>query len=150
MPSVTVTRPANSASAAYIWKKLTVYSDFSWHPSIKASKDIGNVPDGSANMVGAVRLVTGGSGVELTEIVTAWSDADKSQTFEIQGDGLPAPIDTFSFTFTVREEGTQVFIDGIVNVKPKWYFFFLSPLLPLILAKKAAPFVEGIANLVQD
>ena len=148
MVKLTVTRPATHASAAFLWKKLAAYSAFDWHPLVADCQNTGNVPDGSADMVGAMRLVTSTSGAELKETATAWSDEERYLTFDIVSSAFPPPVDTFSLTFKIREdEEGRVFVDGIADVSIKPIFCLLTPILKMVLKKKVTAFVEGIAEL---
>lgn len=146
---VTVSKPAQKATADYLWDKIAAYSDFSWHPQVTASKNIGNVKDGSDNMIGAVRLITNIKGKEIQETITAWSNEERSQTFSIDK-GLPPPISSFHLTFYVKEDPqdtTKSVVYGVADINIKWVFCFLAPLLKVALPKKISLFVDGIAAL---
>ena len=123
---VTASRPAANASAAFLWKKLAAFSSFEWHPEISKSEDVGKIPDGSPNMVGATRLLTKPDGSQLREVVTAWDEKERSQTFSIEGNGLPPPIETFLMTFHVVEDETSkaVSVEATADIKLHWYFAF--------------------------
>ena len=147
---VTITKPAKNASADYIWTRLAEFSDFAWHPEIKESRDIGSIPDGSANMIGAVRLLTKHDGAQLKEVITEWSDKNRSQTFTIEGN-LPPPVRSLTVTFKVRQNpnGDGALVDCIANVQVKPIFCLLAPILKVVLPKKLGPIVQGIANIKQ-
>jgi hypothetical protein len=108
---VTLTRPAKNASATYIWKKLAAFSDFSWHPKVQASKNIGSIEDGSPDMVGAVRLLTTDEG-DFNETVTFFSEEKRSQTWSILGNS-PPPVQSFVMTISVREEQAE---EGVLSM----------------------------------
>jgi hypothetical protein len=144
---ITITRPVKNASATYMWKKLAAYSDFSWHPGIKESKNVGSIEDGSPDMVGAVRLLTKVDGEELKETVTSWSEEKRSLTFSIEGG--PPPIQSFVFTISVREED-GVFVDSVADVEIKWFLFLLTPILQMVLKKKIGGLIDGIADLKEE
>jgi hypothetical protein len=148
---VTLTRPVENVSATYMWKKLAAYSDFSWHPAIKASKNIGSIEDGSPDMVGAVRLLTKEDGDELKETVTAWSEEKRSCTFSIEGT-LPPPVQSFFLTLSVREEQAVegVFVDAVADIEIKWFFILLTPILNMVLKKKIGGLLDGIANVKEE
>ena len=144
---IKITKPAKNASADYIWNRLAQFSDFAWHPEIKASKDIGTVPDGSANMIGAVRLLTKNDGGQLEERIISWSNTNRSQTFTIEG-SLPPPVRSLTVTFTIRPNPAGgAFVDTIADVQVKPIFCFLAPLLKIVLPKKLDPIVQGIADV---
>jgi hypothetical protein len=134
-----------------MWKKLAAYSDFSWHPAIKASKNIGSIEDGSPDMVGAVRLLTKEDGDELKETVTAWSEEKRSYTFSIEGT-LPPPVQSFFLTLSVREEQAVegVFVDAVADIEIKWFFILLTPILNMVLKKKIGGLLDGIANVKEE
>jgi hypothetical protein len=148
---VTLTRPVENVSATYMWKKLAAYSDFSWHPAIKASKNIGSIEDGSPDMVGAVRLLTKEDGDELKETVTAWSEEKRSLSFSVVG-GLPLPIQSVVWNLSVREEQAVegVFVDAVADIEIKWFFFLLTPLLQMVLQKKLGEIVDGMADVKEE
>jgi hypothetical protein len=144
---ITITRPVKNASATYMWKKLAAYSDFSWHPGIKESKNVGSIEDGSPDMVGAVRLLTKVDGEELKETVTSWSEEKRSLTFSIEGG--PPPIQSFVFTISVREED-GVFVDSVADIEIKWFFILLTPILQMVLKKKLGGLMDGVADLKEE
>ena len=146
---VNVTKQAKHADADYIWAKLADYSDFAWHPEMKDSQNIGTIPDGSENMVGAVRLLTKNDGHQLKETITAWSDKDRSQTFMIEGD-LPPPVKSLKMTFRVREDKDGVFVDSFAEVDIKVMFCLITPILKMALPKKIAPIIQGIADVKEE
>ena len=146
MVQITVTRPIKYVSANTLWDKLAQYSDFSWHPLIESSKDIGSIPDGSPNMVGAVRVLVNTSGTELTETVQEWSDTKRYQVISIDK-GTPPFAKSFWITFRVRDGSDgKAEVDMVVDLELKGVFCVLGPLLSLVLKKKLGPFVDGIAN----
>jgi hypothetical protein len=145
---VTITRPVKNASATYIWKKLAAFSDFSWHPFVTASKNIGSIEDGSPDMVGAVRLlIKKEDGDELKETVTSWSEEKRSLTFSVEGG--PPPIQSFVVTISVREE-EGVFVDLVADIELKWFFILLTPILQMVLKNKLGGFTDGIADLKEE
>jgi hypothetical protein len=147
MVHVVITKPAKHASAAYIWSKLAEYSDMTWHPDIKASQNIGSIPDASENMVGAVRLLTKTDDHELTETVTEWSEKDMKYSLSIDKGG-PSIAKSLIVTFGVREEDQGVvLVDMIIDVRLGGLAVILAPLLKVVLAKKLGGFVNGIAEL---
>jgi hypothetical protein len=146
MVHVVITKPAKNASAAYIWGKLAEYSDMSWHPDIKESKNIGTINDGSENMVGAVRVLTKSDDHELTETVTEWSNEEMKFTMSIDKGG-PTIAKSLIVTFAVRNEPQGVLVDMIINMQLVGLAIILTPLLKLALPKKLGPLLDGIANL---
>jgi hypothetical protein len=146
MVHVVITKPAKEANAAHIWSKLAAYSDMTWHPEIKASKNIGSIEDGSENMVGAVRILTKTDNHELTETITEWSEKDRKYTLSIN-EGGPSIAKSLIVTFGVREEQGAVLVDMIIDVKLKGLAVILTPLLKVVLAKRLGGFVNGIADL---
>jgi hypothetical protein len=149
---VTLTKPAKNAGATYIWKKLAAFSDFSWHPKVQASKNIGSIEDGSPDMVGAVRLLTTVDGGELTETVASWSEENRSQSISIEGSALPPPVQSLVMTFSVREEQAEegVFVDAVADVEIKWFFILLTPILHVVLKYKIGGVVDGIADMKEE
>ena len=147
MVQITVTKPVKHVDADTLWNKLAVYSDFSWHPQVESSVNDGSIPDGSDNMVGAVRVLVNTSGAELTETVQEWSNSKRYQTFSIDK-GAPPFAKSLMITFQVREDESsgKVLVDMIVNLEVKAPFCILAPLLSVVLKKKLGPFVDGIAN----
>ena len=146
MVQVIVTKQAKHASAAFLWDKLASYSDMSWHPGVISSKNTGSIPDGSANMIGAERLLVNSSGKELLETVTAWSDKERYYACSIDK-GAPPIAREMIITFRVREEGSKVLVDMIVDLELKAFVACLAPLLKVVLGKKLGGFVDGIADL---
>lgn len=146
MVHVVISKPAKHASTDYIWSKLAEYSDMSWHPEIKMSENKGNIADGSAIMVGAVRLLTKNDGHELLETVTEWDERKKYFALSIDK-GAPPFAKELHAAFHVREEGELVFVDFIIDAKLKKPFFFLSPLVAFVLPKKLGGFAQGVADL---
>ena len=147
MVHITVTKPVSYVSADTLWNKLALYSDFTWHPQIKSSRNDGSIPDGSDNMVGAVRVLVNSSGQELTETVQEWSNSKRYQTFSIDK-GAPPFAKSLVITFQVREDNVsgKAYVDMIVDLQVKAPFCILAPLLSVVLKKKLGPFLEGVAN----
>lgn len=145
---LTVTRQAKNASAKQVWDMLSKYSDMAWHPLIESSKDIGSIPDGSANMVGAVRVLVNTSGSALTETVTEWSDEKKYFQCSIDKGGPPF-AKKFLIGFQVREDQSskKVMVDAIVDMDLIFPLIPLTPLLKVVLSKKLGGLVDGIANV---
>ncbi|CAB9507843.1 expressed unknown protein [Seminavis robusta] len=146
MVQVTVTKEAKNASASFIWSKLAAYSDMSWHPGVKSSKNTGSIPDGSPNMIGAERLLVNSSDKELVETVTAWSDEQRYYACSIDK-GAPPFAKEMTITFRVREVDSKVLVDMIVDIELKVFFACLGPLLKVVLGKKLGGFVDGISDL---
>ena len=146
MPQITVTKEAKNASAAFIWSKLAAYSAMEWHPQVSTSTNTGSIPDGSANMIGAERLLVNSAGKELLETVTAWSDKQMYYSCSIDK-GAPPIARSLVITFRVREEGKKVLVDMIVDLELKPFIACLGPLFKVVLGKKLGGFVDGIADL---
>ena len=150
MVHIVVSKRAPNASSQYIWSKLENYSDFSWHPTVATSKDIGNVPDGSSNMIGAVRLLKNDAGKELTETVTAWDTSKKYYSCSID-EGRPPFAKKLVIGFKVRDDPRQgVIVDTIVDLDLKGPFVILTPLIKLVLPKKIGSLTQGIADLQEQ
>jgi hypothetical protein len=153
MVQIKVTRQAHNASADYIWSKLAAYSDISWHPIIKSSKNTGSIVDGSDNMVGAVRVLENTAGKELTETVTDWSATERYLAFSIDK-GAPPLVknepQSMIITFRVREEEQKVYVDMIADVQLKAVFCVLTPLLEVVLSKKLGAMADGVADLKEE
>jgi Polyketide cyclase / dehydrase and lipid transport len=142
----------NGASAAFIWQKLSAFSDVaSWHPEIETSKNVGSIPDASPNMVGAARRIKfRNDGDDLTETITAWSEKDRSLSYTLEGD-VPPPVQRLEVTVTVCEDEKEgVFVDCVANVEIKWFFLFLYPILKLALPIKLGPVVAGMAEVKEE
>ena len=152
MVHIVSTKQAKNASAEYIWSKLSKYSDFAWHPSIVTSKDIGSIPDGSDNMIGAVRLLVNDSGKELVETVTKWDEDMMYYACSIDKGGPPI-AKYVEVGFRVREDPMNkkiVYVDTIMDLKLKGPFIILKPILKKVLPSKIGQLTSGITELVEQ
>ena len=146
MVSITLTQQVEHASVDYVWQKLAAYSDMNWHPSVKESRSMGTIADGSPRMIGAERVVVNTAGNELYETVTEWDSAAKQYKMSIDK-GAPGFAKTFSIGFQAREVNNKTFVDMTVDTELKFPFFLLAPLLNIVLPHKLQSFVAGFNDL---
>lgn len=146
MVHLVITKKVEHASSDYLWSKLAQYSDMTWHPLIVSSKDIGTIPDGSPNMIGAERVLVTKSGQELFETVTKWDEDSKFMALTIDK-GSPPFASTLEIGFQVREEKDDVLVDVTVDLVVKLPFILFTPLFYFVLPKKLDSFAQGVADL---
>lgn len=116
---------------------MAQYSDFSWHPEIKSSKNVGSSQMEATRWLGQpVRAMTNNGGKELVETVTEWDEKKKYFAMSID-EGGPSFAKKLIIAFRVREEaGSKVFVDAIVDVDLKLPFIILTPLMYVALPKQ--------------
>ncbi|MCG3201705.1 MAG: IS1595 family transposase ISMpo2 [Gammaproteobacteria bacterium] len=93
-----------AAPPATVWKMIGNYNHLDvWHPAVAAS-DL----TGSGTSAGDVRVLTLRDGATITERLVAYSDAERSYTYAIEGS--PLPVDGYVSTLVVLpgEDGGSV------------------------------------------
>ena len=86
-----------SADPAKTWGAISDWGGaHTWHPAIEKT----TLSKGSNNQVGTVRVLALKGGGEVTETLTAYSAADKSMSYTI--DGGPLPVAQYQATIAVK------------------------------------------------
>lgn len=86
-----------SADPARTWSAVNDWGGaHKWHPAIEKT----TLTKGANNQVGTVRVLALKGGGEVTETLTAYSDADRSMSYTI--DGGPLPVAQYRATIAVK------------------------------------------------
>lgn len=148
---VTVSREVKQASAEYVWKKLAAYSDLSWHPNVEECRNIGDIADGSPNMVGARRCMkTSSAEAELS--VVEWSYENMHYRVKLDKGSKPPFAESVHLEFQVRTDKAtgKVYVEEIVDIGMKPFTCFLIPVAKKVVAAVASGFITPFSEVVEE
>ena len=140
-----------NATADEVWKVLAhQFADISeWSPTIESSRaiDQSEVPAGfkAAEEAPVPGRVTPNPLRELTEVLTEYSEENKSFTFEVAG---PAPLfsHTANHTKVIAQGANKSLVTFDLQLSPKGIFNLFSP----VLKRRFQTSKFGPAGMIRD